>query len=72
MTGLNATRAILSANSCSLEEVEQRRVAVDRALVEVAADRDAALARPRARTFSMILSKVPWPPRSGRMRLWVS
>ena len=47
-------------------------IAVDRALVEVAADRDAALARPRARTFSMILSKVPWPPRSGRIRLCVS
>ena len=42
--GLKFTLTSLSANSCSLQELEQRREAVDRALVEVAADRDPAAA----------------------------
>ena len=43
--GLKLTLTSLSAKSCSLQEIEQRRVAVDRALVEVAADRDPAPGR---------------------------
>ena len=54
------------------QEVEQRRIAVDRGLVEVAADRDPAPCPATWRMFWRILSNVPWPPRSGRMRLCVS
>ena len=70
MTGLKATLDAAVGELLLPEEVEQRRVAVDRCLVEVAADRS-ALAATR-RMLSMILSNVPWPPRSGRIRLCVS
>ena len=72
MIGLNATLRELVGELLLAQEVEQRRVAVDRSLVEVAADRDRGILPATCRTFSMILSKVPWPPRSGRIRLCVS
>ena len=44
MIGLNATFDESVGELLLAQEVEQRRIAVDRALVEVAADRDPALA----------------------------
>ena len=48
MIGLNATSGDPVGEILLAQEVEQRRVAVDRGLVEVAADGDAALVRHRA------------------------
>ena len=70
--GLKLTLTSLSANSCSLQEVEQRRVSCRPSSRRSCRRSRSGTRRRRARMFSMMRSNVPWPPRSGRIRLWVS
>ena len=72
MTGLNATFDSLSAKSCSLQEVEQRRIAVGGLHRRSCRRWRSRVLCATCRTLWTILSKVPWPPRSGRIRLCVS
>ena len=70
--GLKLTFTSLSAKSCSRQEVEQRRDSC-RPSSRRSCRRSRCGTRPATcRMFSMMRSNVPWPPRSGRIRLCVS
>ena len=71
MTGLNATLTMRPAKSCALRKSSSAgyRPAVSTSKLPPIVTGTSGATR---RMFSMIRSKVPWPPRSGRMRSCVS
>ena len=72
MIGLKLTLTSWSAKSCVAEEIEQRRDSCRPSSRRSCRRWRCGRGRRRARMFSMMRSKVPWPPRSGRIRLCVS